>query len=57
MDKSLSSKDYLVQIFLISLIGSFIVKYGELFFEFPFSENYMSETALALIFVPTALNG
>jgi hypothetical protein len=45
---------FVVKLFAGCALFSYLIKYGELFFDFPFEANL--STGLALIFVPTALN-
>lgn len=55
-DALASDSDYtfLIKLFVLSAVASYAIKYGELFFDFPFEANvYLS---LAVIGVPTALN-
>jgi hypothetical protein len=45
---------FLVKLFVGCAVASYVVKYGELFFDFPFEANVYA--GLAFIFVPSALN-
>jgi hypothetical protein len=49
-----SDYSFLIKLFVVSAVASYAIKYGELFFDFPFEANvYLS---LAVIGVPSALN-
>jgi hypothetical protein len=45
---------FVVKLFAGCALFSYLIKYGELFFDFPFEANLF--TGLTFIFVPTALN-
>lgn len=51
----LTDKDFYTQVAIITLVGSAIVKWGELMVDFPFEPSYAG--AAALILGPSLLNG
>lgn len=49
-----SDNDFWVELLAYTFIGSILIKWGELYLNFPFEDNILP--ALAMIFIPTCLN-